>query len=179
MPVILYKMKHNLFTSDIRVQAPIGVAKRDILLLSYTRYDNRSRVIAHGLKRSLPDAITTAAFQMSPCLPENCVMVPMPSHTGAATYTLQLANLMSEISGAKVLDCLKGTPRLTNYAAKRSGHSLRLTDFGFYLSDDLPEDKVVCLIDNCIDRGATAFAAANVIGRCVVLSYAMTGVLIV
>lgn len=171
-------MTHSLFTSGIKFEAPVATTKLDILLLSATRYNNTSRVVAHGLKKNRQDAIITAAYKMVDCLPENCVLVPVPSHLGYATYTLRLANLMSSISGASVADVLRGNARAANYDVKRQGKHLTLFDLGYHLEDALPDGKFPVLIDNVIDSGLNAIAAANAVGSCAVLSYAMTGVLL-
>lgn len=172
-------MTRNLFTSQIESNAKVRLAKFDVQFLSTAMYDQTSRVICHGIKDNNPDAIVTAAFKMADCLPESqdVVLVPAPSHKGYATNTLKLANMIARISGAEVADILRGKERESNYSAKKAGHGMKPSDLGFYLTDTLPEDKVVVFVDNCCDTGATAFAAAGVLGSCVVLTYAMTSVL--
>lgn len=171
-------MTDSLFTSGIAFSADIAVAKHDILLLSTARYDNASRVIAHRLKDGRYDAILAAAIRMARCLPQNCVLVPAPSRKGYAVQTLKLARMISEISGVGIADVLKGNERIANYDAKRLGHPLKQADLGIRLDGELPDDKFAVVIDNVIDRGTTAFACANAIGSCAVLSYAMTGFLL-
>lgn len=167
-------MTHSLITSGIRFEAPLATTKQDILLLAATRYDNASRIIAHGLKQNSQHAILTAAQQMAAILPENCVLVPVPSHHGHATYTLQLANCISELCGAAVADVLGGKVRQLTYDVKRQGKSLMAFDLGFHLEAALPDGKFPILIDNVIDTGLNAMAAAGAVGHCAVLSYAMT-----
>lgn len=169
-------MTRNLFTSHLHCSAAIMVAKKNVLLLSTAHYNNTSRVIAHALKVGDYNAIITAACRMAPCLPEDCVLVPAPGRHGFAKQTLKLAKMISRISGCPVADVLRGADRMANYEAKKKGIRLTLEDMGFYLDGVLPEDKTVVVVDNVIDRGTTAFAAANAIGTCVVLSYAMTSV---
>ncbi|MBQ0073522.1 MAG: phosphoribosyltransferase [Prevotella sp.] len=170
-------MTHSLFTSQYDCTAEIAVAKDDILLLSTAHYNNSSRHIAHKLKEGDYNAIVTAAYRMAACLPENCILIPAPGRNGYATQTLKLAKMISRISGAQVADVLKGCQRMANYDAKKQGHPLKMDDLGLYLAESIPADKTAVIIDNVVDTGTTAFAAANLIGSCIVLSYAMTGVL--
>lgn len=115
---------------------------------------------------------------MAQCLPENCILIPAPSRHGYALQTLELAYEISKISGSEVYDVLKGNARRANYECKKEGHPLSMAELGFRLDGSLPEGKVAVFIDNVVDTGTTAMAAANVLGSCVVLSYAMTSALI-
>lgn len=171
-------MTNSVFTSQLKSNAAITVAKDNVLLISTSLYNQQTRILAHGLKDGDKNAMQTAALQMVNILPENAVLIPMPSHLGYAKQTLRLVNLMSDISGAPVADVLVGRERMSNYHSKKNGHPLKIEDLGIRLNGNLPEGKVPCVIDNVIDTGVSAFAAANAIGSCVVLAYAITSVLL-
>lgn len=171
-------MTNSLFNTEIHSSAEIILAKADILLLSTTMYNNSSRPVAHGLKDGKYSVIVKAAGRMAACVPENAVLVPVPSHRGYAEQTLVLANEIARICGAEVANVLRGKERKPNYDAKREGKPLSIDDLGIYMTGELPQGKLVVVIDNVIDSGVTAFAAANAIGTCAVLAYAMTSVLL-
>ncbi|GAE14349.1 hypothetical protein JCM6292_471 [Bacteroides pyogenes JCM 6292] len=45
---------------------------------------------------------------------------------------------------------------------------------GFHQIRELPAGRIPCLIDNVVDTGATAKAAAEALGNAMVLSFAMS-----
>lgn len=170
-------MKNNIFTQSLKSSAEIEVSKSDVLLLSTTRYNNKSRRMAHGLKNGNTEAINTAASMMAACIKDDVVLIPAPGRKGKAKQTFKLAKGIARLKGLKVANVLKGKERIANYDAKKSGNPLSMDDMGIYLSGKLPKRKIACIIDNVIDTGTTAFACANAIGSCIVLSFAMTSVL--
>lgn len=172
-------MTNNLSFTQNPSAAKVALAKHDVQFLATDSYNESSRIICHAIKDNNMAAIIAAAYEMADCLPSasDVVLVPAPSRKGYATNTLLLADMIAKISGAEVADVLKGRERASNYLAKKEGHPLNSSDMSFYLTDNLPEGKVVVFVDNVVDTGATAFAAASVLGSCVVLSYAMTNVL--
>lgn len=141
---------------------------------SYTVYNCQSRAIAHGIKNGDMQSIHTAAERMAALVPDNAVLVPMPSHHGYATQTLKLCMVISAITGCAVVNALEGLPRLTNFEAKKAGRSIKWYDMGFHLVTSLPEGREICVIDNVIDTGNTAMAAVAAIGDCKIIAYAMT-----
>lgn len=165
---------NRLLLPKISAAPFVGTAWEDALLLGTTRYDDRSRILAHLLKAANPDALRYAAIRIAAMLPNDCVLVPMPGHKGYADDTLLLARDIASIRHTEVYDVLQGISRMPNYTAKRLGLSLEPTDFGLRLSASLPEGKTAVLIDNVIDTGVTARAAVNAVGSCVVMAYAMT-----
>lgn len=70
---------------------------------------------------------------------------------------------------------LKGNSRVSNYQAKKDGHSLSADELGFYQVRSLPDGRVPYLLDNCVDSGETAKATFNALGdKGIILSYAMS-----
>ena len=76
---------------------------------------------AHAMKDGAKWAIYKAAAEMVKYIPTNAVLIPMPSHTGRASYTLELCKRIARETAAEVCDYLKGTPRETLYRLKKQG----------------------------------------------------------
>lgn len=127
---------------------------------------------AHAMKNGERWAIAKAAEEMAHYIPSNAVLVPMPSHTGEATYTLELCQRIARDTAAVVCDYLKGTPRETLYNLKKQGRKPSPKKLGFYLSAPIPSGKRIVIIDNVVATGTTAAAAVNAIGGGVVFAYA-------
>lgn len=131
--------------------------------------------LAKEMKQGNSLAIAIAAAEMERYIPENAVLVPMPSHKGFATYTLELAQRIAELKNAEICDTLKGSPRKSLYQLKKEGRNPHKTRFGFYLTEGIPSGKKIIIIDNVVATGATATAAATAVGECVVLALADDG----
>lgn len=131
--------------------------------------------LAKEMKQGNSLAIAIAAAEMERYIPNNAVLVPMPSHQGFATYTLELAKRIGELTKAEICDTLKGRPRKSLYQLKKEGGNPRKAKFGFYLTDCIPSGKQIIVIDNVVATGATAKAAASVLGDCVVFALADDG----
>ena len=80
------------------------------------RKDGRTET-AHAMKEGANWAIYKAAAEMVKYIPTNAVLVPMPSHTGRATYTLELCKRIARETAAEVCDYLRGKERETTRAA--------------------------------------------------------------
>ena len=135
------------------------------------RKDGRTET-AHAMKEGANWAIYKAAAEMVKYIPSNAALVPMPSHSGAATYTKELCKLLARTTAAEVCDYLKGTPRETLYSLKKQGRKPSPKKLGFYLSQPIPSGKRVIIIDNVVATGTTAAAAVRAIGGGIVFAYA-------
>lgn len=152
----------------------ITLFKRNVIIRAVTMYNPATRALAHAVKAGNWAEIIEVAYLMAPMVPKNAVLIPMPSHTGRAEAMLRLANVISWISGAEVLDVLEGNCRETVYSQKRRGRKVSADDLGYHTTAAIPEGKVAVVVDNVCDTGVNAFAAANAIGGCVLLTYAVT-----
>lgn len=143
-------------------------------------YDGINNWLCHKLKENDPQAIAYCARQLVKMLPENAVVIPIPGHHGFALQTLYLAKAINEQSGGiiPVANVLKGNSRMSNYQAKKEGSLLPAEELGFRQVAPLPKGKVPYLLDNVVDTGTTAKAAINALGGGIVLSYAMSNLLL-
>lgn len=85
------------------------------------------------------------------------VLIPAPQHNGNAEYTKDIANIVSEKTGAVVVDVLKCVPHSSLYVQKKGGKKPRLT---LFLDKKIPLGKNLYFIDNVISSGLT-FRLAN------------------
>jgi len=119
-----------------------------------------ARELAHKVKVGDPAAIKKMAQDMAKRLPDGATLVPVPSRSGTATVTRQLADEISNITGSPVADVIKGDARGSWYDAKKGGAGVA-PDFKFKLSGEPPKNPV--LIDTVKDTGATLDQARKVI----------------
>lgn len=127
------------------------------------------RNLAHDVKAGDKDAIDKASLIMMKYVPVNSILIPIPSHTGKATYTLTLANFIAKRTKSRVLDILSSDAREMLYKQKMRGVDVGKINLGFRTnqSDEigklLHSVRNVILIDNVIDSGATYEQAKSVI----------------
>ena len=126
---------------------------------------------AHAMKNGNQKSIQKAAAEMAKFVGKDVVLIPMAGHTGIATYTLNLANEIAKLTGAKVLDIMKGRERESFYNMKKQGNEVNTDDLGLYLTEELP-DADIMIVDNVVSTGTTAKAALELTGKGVVLAYA-------
>lgn len=154
---------------------PIKAVSDGITFLSTGRYyDGINQWIAHSIKEGDTDAIDYAARRMAAVVPTNAVLVPIPGHHGVADQTLRLVQALSSYTHLPFVDALRGRDHESQYEAKRRGHVLSGREMGFQQVRVLPSGRIPCLIDNVVDTGTTAKAAAEALGNAVVLSFAMS-----
>ena len=145
-----------------------------ILAYSAAPYDE-VRALAHGIKEGDTTAIKEAARRMAGIInampdKEKVILVPMPSHEGHATYTKALADEIAKLTGARTADCLHATPHPSLYDLKRSKGIERLPSPQFRLDESAAtketlQDRIPVIIDNVLDTGTTAVAAARAFGE--------------
>lgn len=130
-------------------------------------YKGMARNIAFAVKKSKDSRLLKEiADFLARQVKEGDTIVPAPNHGGFADYTLDIAKIVSEFTGAKVADCLKVLPHVPLYEDKRQ--SLK-----FYLCGAVPNGSIF-LLDNVIDTGKTFFAAKELIPSIKPLMYATT-----
>ena len=163
----------NLFWNALTENVGNGITP----FMAVDGYRGKLQALCHDVKSEEPsvrfEALSTAVDLMFPLVPENAVLVPAPSHLGRATNMLTLAQLLSQKTGAPVVDILKSNPRESQYFAKKtSGKPLSAEELGIYRVGSLPEGKLPVVIDNVVHSGNTAEACVKALGKGVVLSLA-------
>lgn len=136
-------------------------------------YRTRLRPLAHKVKQGDVEAIQEVASLMAPIIPENAVLVPAPSHTGRATYMLDIANEIAKLTGAEVADVLQGIERGTQYEQKKTtGKAIASAEMGITVNGELPKGKIPVVLDNVVASGNTAEACIQALGTGIVCSLA-------
>lgn len=100
----------------------------------------------------------------------DCVLVPVPQHTGRAEYTLEICKSVSEKCGCKISDVLYSVPHKSVYAQKASGNKRLYT--GLYRKGNVQDGKRIYLIDNVISTGTTIRDCLTLIPDAVPFAYA-------
>lgn len=131
-----------------------------------------AREICHKFKENDPSVIEIMAEKMSEFITSKDNLIPIPSRSGNATSTLNLANAISKKTGAKVMDIIKGNERESLYAVKKRGDSTSTIDFGFRLTQKKPRNAV--LIDGVYDTGTTVKNALKIIPSARTVVFAKT-----
>ena len=151
-------------------------AQHDGTILAYSTapYDE-VRTLAHDIKEGDTTAIKEAARRMAGIInampgKEKVILIPMPSHEGHATYTKALADETARLTGSRTADCLHATPHPSLYDLKKSRGIERLPSPQFRLDESATaketlQDRIPVIIDNVLDTGTTAVAAARAFGE--------------
>lgn len=125
---------------------------------------------AKAIKNGSTDYIRFAAKMMQQYVEAEAILIPIPSHTGKATYTKELCEAIQDIKprwGIEVLDCLEGNARESFCEAKKAGRTMTEEDFGFRLKPDttIPEGRPIYLVDNVVATGTTAAYAVKALAK--------------
>ena len=155
--------KSSTFTAS-GLQARKGL---EILALGdYSAY----RDICHKVKTSYRPFLREAAGMMADLLtlPSDGVLIPMPSHLGYATDTLDLCRELSSLTGLPVMDILHGDMRESIHNLKSlTGEIPTDISLGFRLTRDVPSGLSPLVVDNVIGTGFTMKAALALIPECI------------
>lgn len=130
--------------------------------LKFSAYYYRSegaRLLAHQLKQGCTWAAKCMANEMVKLMPENGVLIPIPSRTGKATSNLLIARHLSSHTGLPVRDVIIGNSRESIYQLKKQGTAVRRDFFGYRLRSNAAGN--IILIDGVCATGITADAAAS------------------
>lgn len=131
---------------------------------SYYYADEKCRDICHGLKKHDHNAIRTASAEMVKNIPDNAIIVPMPSSPGYATYTKDMCDEIKKLNPSlDVKDVLKCNSRDQLYELKQKGFEADSKYFNFHLDGSLPKDRPVYLVDNVLATGTTFKHAQEVV----------------
>lgn len=158
----------KLFDDALRENIGNGITP----FVAVSGYRGKAQKLAHGVKSRDPEVIAEVADLMAPLIPKDAVLVPAPSHSGKATDMLDVAQAISERTGAPIADVLRSSERGSQYEAKKGGRAIASKDMGITMEGELPDGKLPVVIDNVVDTGNTAEACVQALGRAIVASLA-------
>lgn len=136
-------------------------------MIWFGRYEGWLRMLAHGVKDGDAECIKKAARLFDLMLPDRCVVIPMPAHTGEARQMLDVANAIP--GNRYVVNALTCDPHEPCYIQKKLGTAPY--EFEMHLNKrrlkHIPKEDYnggFYIIDNCIATGVTAAAARVAVG---------------
>ena len=168
----------QLFTAALHEHVGNGITPYIAVGGYRGKMDQLARSVKSGEDPVLQmQAINKAADLMTPLIssytPDKAVLVPTPSHTGAANDMLALANAISERTGIQVADVLRSAPRESQYKVKKeTGKPLSSVELGIRKDGDIPDGKLPIIVDNVVGSGNTAKACVDALGSGIVLAVA-------
>ena len=137
----------------------------------------------HAVKAGDQEAIRRHAARIAAALPDRSLLIPIPSHTGRATYTSRLAwAIVREARPLRkecfIRDVAICTPRESLCTLKQSGRDISKAKVEFRFRNEAFNKKELeyfrnsgfrqVLVDNVMDTGTTAMAMMRLIGDAVV-----------
>lgn len=122
---------------------------------------NYVRHLAHDVKSGDIEAIDNAANIMYRFVPKGSVLIPIPQHSGRATYSLILSKFIGRKAKARTIDLLSTDKRPRVFTLKKQGvnpSDIKLdfhVEYNEEIAGYLAKTRNVILIDNVIDSGTT------------------------
>lgn len=113
-----------------------------------------------------------AANLMVPLVPDNAILIPVPSHDGKPGMAAELAECLSRYTGAPMASLLTCSPHPSSYELKNSGQVLHERDIMFRLLEPVPQGYVPVIVDNVTASGNTAIAALKAAGADTIITFA-------
>lgn len=145
-------------------------------IIYFGRYEGWLRWLCRGVRDGDYECIKKAAELFKLMLPDECIVVPMPSHTGRPVQMLEVAcNLVGESERISCVDALYSEPHMSHYDMKKNGIHPGLVSMHAYHEGlkTINESRLpVFIIDNVIGSGATAASALNVLPNATVVTLA-------
>lgn len=136
-------------------------------LIWFGRYEGWLRHIAHGVKDGDVECLEKAGQLFDLMLPNECVVVPMPSHIGRATTMHTIAHAVCHGGRRRIMcDALECDPHESSYDQKKAGRlpspvDMRIADWarGDFDRARAEAQGGVYIIDNVVCTGMTARSA--------------------
>lgn len=128
-------------------------------MIWFGRYEGWLKWLARGVRDGDRECIIKAGRLFDMMLPDRCIVVPMPSHTGEARQMLSVANLLP--GSRTVADVLRCSPHESSYAQKKDGFTP--SDIDMWCGSFPKLGRPVYIIDNVICTGVTAGAALRAV----------------
>ena len=124
------------------------------------------RDLAHQAKIGIKDAYIEIARSIANeiKLPDDSILIPVPSSNGHATNNLEICNEIAKILKLEVQDCIKGIERKKLYDLKKDGFEPDLKYFDYKLIEE-PKQGTIFLFDVVVDKANTMMAAKSLFNR--------------
>ncbi len=81
---------------------------------------------------------------------------------------MAIANLVAEITGARVTDIISGSPRASLYSMKKNGGNIDRDVFNYTVSGKIPDKAII--LDTVFDTGRTISVVSKTLGSDSVLA---------
>lgn len=143
----------------------------DNRIIYFGRYEGWLRWLCRGVRDSDAECLKKAAELFKLMLPDECIVVPMPAHSGRPVQMREVALLIQSMaSKVRCKNVLKCEPHESHYEVKKAGGIPSFIDMccEIFQTDGLP----VFIIDNVIGSGATAASALNALPNATVVTLA-------
>ena len=111
--------------------------------------------LCHCLKNGDYQAIETSAYLLSKYISKDDVVITMPSHFGHATYMLQIANLLHDKCGCKVMGILSSPYHEPWCDTKMKNGINAAMNYEFSVSNQDSTPNKIYIIDNVYSSGKT------------------------
>lgn len=144
-------------------------------IIYFGRYEGWLRWLCRGVKDGDCECIKKAAELFKLMLPDECIVVPMPAHSGRSVQMKEVAYHLIEKSERLCIDALYCEPHMSHYDMKKSGIHPELVHMYAYHEGikAIKEFRLpVFIIDNVIGSGATAASALNALPDATVVTLA-------
>ena len=143
------------------------------------------RDLCHKIKQMDPYIMVhTIAQQLYPTLPDKCILIPVPSHDGKATYTLKLAKTIvlqdalndtaeKIVKTMDILDILRSAPHKSLCEMKHENGDINKINIDVFQPTFIEKQMLLAyveqgytpvLVDNVVDTGKTAKACLDALG---------------
>lgn len=138
-------------------------------MIWFGRYEGWLRWLCKGVQAGDRECINKSAKLFDLMLPDECIVIPMPGHTGYATRMSDVCLELYKLNRHRTLcDCLHSNAHLPNYIQKKDGTPLPITMGVTAEYDDIEGDEQKFILDNVIASGSTASAALEAISEAMV-----------
>lgn len=140
-------------------------------IIYFGRYEGWLRWLCRGVRDGDYECIKKAAELFKLMLPDECIVVPMPAHTGEPVQMLEVASLIQATAfSVECKNVLRCDPHESHYDIKKSGGIPSIVNMRceIFETNGFP----VFIIDNVIGSGATAASALNALPNATVVTLA-------
>lgn len=130
--------------------------------ITYVRDYQNVRTLSRNMKNNI-EALQKVASMLQPFVTSKDILIPIPSHTGRATYMLDVADILRQKTGCKIMNILRCEPHESICEMKKKKDFSWPNIFSGCNPKWIPDNAI--LLDNVLDTGSTYFAAQLALGK--------------